>query len=155
MTENKYSQTFRAGAGAVIIHPSGNVLALERKAHPGQWQFPQGGLEDGEAPLEAAYRETLEETGIPPADLQLLSPEPCLLVYELPEVNRNRKLGRGQALYWFFFRFVGTEVSITLGDQQEFQQWRWMAMDELAAIVIPFKQRVYQQLAEAMKPYQP
>src|ERR1043166_5390864 len=96
---------FRAGAGAVILNTHGLVLALERKKIPEAWQLPQGGLERGEDPLAAVLREIGEETGISREELALLGDEPALLAYELPLNMRSEKTGRGQANYWFCFRF--------------------------------------------------
>ena len=64
-------QTFRANVGAIIINGAGLVLALERKEIPGSWQCPQGGLDEGEEPLEAVRREILEETGIKASSLEV------------------------------------------------------------------------------------
>lgn len=142
------SQTYRAGVGAVITGPGGHVLALERSDVPGAWQLPQGGLIVGEEPLKAVKREILEETGIKGSDLQLLSTESRLLAYELPEEYRSKKTGRGQVQRWFLFCYKGPDEAITLGDREEFKDWRWMPMDELVSTVVPFRKSVYLELAE-------
>lgn len=143
--------TFRAGVGALITHPTNNVLALERKDVPDSWQLPQGGLVVGETPLQAVKREIREETGIEQKNLRLLSDESCLLAYELPSEHQSAKTGRGQVLHWFFFRYEGTDADITLGDMIEFKDWNWIAMDDLVATVAAFKKPMYQQLAEAFR----
>lgn len=142
------SQSFRAGVGAVIIDHEGRVLALERRDIAGAWQFPQGGLEIGEAPLAAAYREICEETGIDKSQLHLLSTQPRLLAYELPMEHRSQKIGRGQTQYWFRFRFESSDDAITLGDKKEFKNWAWMTMDELLSTVADFRMPVYLELAK-------
>ena len=142
-----HTQTFRAGVGAIILGKQGNVLAFERRDFPGSWQFPQGGLEEGESTMEAVKREIHEETGIRAGDLELLAAASRPLAYELPEKARTKKLGRGQVQYWFLFRFTGHENSITLGDKKEFGAWKWMSMGELIEKVVAFKQPVYQELA--------
>ena len=91
-----HTQTFRAGVGAIILGKQGNVLAFERRDFPGSWQFPQGGLEEGESTMEAVKREIHEETGIRAGDLELLAAASRPLAYELPEKARTKKLGRGQ-----------------------------------------------------------
>jgi len=144
------SQTFRAGAGAVILNGAGQVLALERKDVPNAWQMPQGGLRPGEEPLAAAKREVREETGIKRCQLRRLAALDRPLVYELPRGNRSRKTGRGQVQYWYVFRFLGSNDQITLGDGKEFCAWRWMRLSELAATVVAFKQGVYQELVEEL-----
>lgn len=147
------TQTFRAGVGAAILNKEGRVLAFERRDIPGSWQLPQGGLDEGESPLEAVKREIYEETGIRTNDLELLSTASRLLAYELPEEARTKKLGRGQVQYWFLFRFTGQEDAITLGNQKEFSAWKWMLMEKLTEKVVSFKQPVYRELVKDFKSY--
>ena len=147
------TQTFRAGAGAVILNKKGKVLGLERKDIPGAWQLPQGGLKEGESPLEAVKREVHEETGIKAKELELLSAASRLLAYELPPEARSKKIGRGQVQYWFLFRFTGQDEAITLGDKKEFRAWKWMSMDKLTSKVVSFKQPIYRALAKDFKSY--
>ncbi|MGD8404156.1 MAG: RNA pyrophosphohydrolase [Anaerolineales bacterium] len=147
------AQFFRAGVGGIILGKKGNVLAFERRDIPGAWQFPQGGLDEGEAPLEAIKREIHEETGLTASDLELLATAPRLLAYELPEKARTKKLGRGQVQYWFLFKFTGQEDAITLGDKKEFRAWKWISMDRLVKNVVSFKQPVYQELARNFKSF--
>ena len=142
------SQMYRAGVGAVVTGPGGKVLVLERIDVPDAWQLPQGGLEVGEEPIEAIKREIREETGIKEMDLRLLSPDSRLLAYELPREFRSKKTGRGQVQLWFLFCFEGSDEAITLGDKKEFRNWKWMSMDDLISIVVPFRKPVYQELAE-------
>src|SRR5262249_45679998 len=101
------SRFFRAGVGAVFANERGDVLACERRDIAGAWQFPQGGLKDGEAPIEAVRREILEETGITRDHLRLMTECPDLLVYELPPSAWSRKTGRGQVQRWFMFAYQG------------------------------------------------
>jgi putative (di)nucleoside polyphosphate hydrolase len=143
--------TFRAGVGAIILNEKDQVLAFERKEIPGSWQFPQGGLKAEETPLQAVKREILEETGIHDDNLEFISKIPRWLAYELPEEARTKKLGRGQVLRWFLFRFNGQDQAITLGNQKEFRAWKWTSMDELAAMVVSFKKPMYHELAEYLK----
>ena len=147
------AQTFRANVGAIIVNREGLVLALERKKIPGSWQFPQGGLDEGETPLEAVKREVREETGIEAVHLELLATTPRWLAYELPEEARSQKTGRGQVQKWFLFRFTGPEKVITMGDQKEFRAWEWVSMEELLPKVVAFKQPIYQELGEYFEEY--
>jgi putative (di)nucleoside polyphosphate hydrolase len=144
---------FRAGAGALILNDNGQVLAFERKGIPGAWQLPQGGLDSGEEPMVAAYREVEEETGITSADLKLLDETPCLTVYELPPDYRKPHTGLGQVQYWYTFRFTGTEDVITLGDGKEFSAWRWMRIEELIERTIAFRKEVYRTLMQRFGTY--
>lgn len=141
-------QTFRAGVGAVILNNNGEVLGLERRDYPGQWQLPQGGLDVGESPEKALYREIYEETGIQATELHLIVEKPKLLAYELPVQARNKKTGRGQVHYWFLLKFKGAEKDITLGNKKEFINWKWMSITELIANVVDFRRSVYQEIAK-------
>ncbi len=142
------SQYFRAGVGAVIVNGEGWVLGLERADVPGAWQLPQGGLDTSEEPLEAAFREVSEETGIAAGGLELLQACAEPLAYELPPAMRTTKTGRGQAQYWFLFRFRAREDAIDVISGREFRSWQWIPIDRLIELTADFRRPVYQRLAE-------
>lgn len=140
------SQFFRAGVGAVICGDSGLVLAFERIDAPGAWQLPQGGLEPEEEPLDGAYREVEEETGLPPSALVLEAQHPELLTYELPPYRWRPKVGRGQTQYWFLLRLVGAEELILPTPSEEFRAWKWTTLGGLARQVVEWRRPVYERL---------
>jgi putative (di)nucleoside polyphosphate hydrolase len=142
------AEYFRAGVGAVILDARGLVLALERAGIPGAWQCPQGGLEKGEEPVDAVYREVAEETGISASELELLDVYPDLLVYELPASARSEKTGRGQVQYWFLFRFRGDEGGLDVERGKEFRAWQWLSFSELQQKTAAFRKPVYSRLSE-------
>jgi putative (di)nucleoside polyphosphate hydrolase len=144
---------FRAGAGAVIIDGRGLVLALERAAISGAWQLPQGGLKGGEEPLDAAYREIAEETGIAGSELELLKSAPEPLAYELPPEARSKKSGRGQVQFWFLFRFHGEESAINVERGGEFRAWQWLPFPDLLQKTVAFRRPVYRRLGELFGGY--
>lgn len=144
---------FRANVGAVIINDSGKVLAFERSDIKGTFQFPQGGLEEGEDPLDAVYREVEEETGIDRSKLRYAAEHPEWLAYELSKDKRTKKHGRGQVQKWFLFEFAGTERNIDVSGpgNREFCSWKWTTLDELIQTVPPFRKPIYTRLREGFK----
>ncbi|MBI5557027.1 MAG: RNA pyrophosphohydrolase [Deltaproteobacteria bacterium] len=147
------AQYFRAGVGAVIVNARGLALVLERADIPGAWQLPQGGLESSEDPLQAAFREIAEETGIMKSDLELLAVCPDLLAYELPPGARTAKTGRGQAQYWFLFRFRGLDSTIDVESGGEFRCWQWMPLQSLLNVAADFRKPVYHRLVQQFQGY--
>jgi len=141
------TQRFRAGVGAVIRNDAGEVMLFKRKGTSDSWQFPQGGLDVGEDPLVGVIREVWEETGIEAHEIELLPIESKLTAYIFPPAARWTKTGRGQVHSWYFFKFIGPEASITLGDGLEFSDWKWASMDEAIELVVGFKREVYEELA--------
>lgn len=144
---------FRAGVGAVIVDRRRRVLACERGNIPGAWQMPQGGMEEGEEPLEAALREVREETGIRHSHLKLLHACPEPLAYELPPEYRSRKTGLGQVQYWFLFAFDGGDEAIDLGEDGEFRAWRWMRFADLVEAAIAFRRPLYRRIGECFRDF--
>lgn len=137
---------FRAGAGAVILSRDGRVLVFERADIPGAWQFPQGGLEPGESPEDAVWREVREETGLERPAIALLARYPEPLVYELPPAARRRRTGLGQVQYWFFFRAQDAELPVRLEQGGEFRGVRWAAFPDVIAATVEFRRGVYARL---------
>ena len=144
---NSGSQYYRASVGAVITNGKGEVLAFERRDIPGAWQLPQGGIEEGEEPIDAIKREILEETGIKQEDLVLIREHPDFLTYELPLEYRSEKTGRGQTQQWFLFRYAADESRIQLSENCEFIAWEWMPFQELTKKAVSFRKEVYRRIA--------
>jgi putative (di)nucleoside polyphosphate hydrolase len=139
---------FRAGVGIVVTDGSGRVLALERADHPGAWQLPQGGLEAGEEPKDAALRELREETGLSPGDVQLVDELDEWLVYELPPASRSAKTGRGQAQRWFKFATGRDGGQLEARPGIEACRLRWMRFAEVLDGAVEFRRQTYQQIGE-------
>jgi putative (di)nucleoside polyphosphate hydrolase len=145
-------QYFRAGAGAMIVNDQGHVLAIERADIAGAWQLPQGGLDEDEDPLDAAYREIAEETGIEKADLEFIRACPEPLAYELPAAARSKKTGRGQVLYWFLFRFVGHPQRASTANH-ETRGSQWMPFSRVLSGAASFRRPMYARLAHEFGEY--
>jgi putative (di)nucleoside polyphosphate hydrolase len=146
---------FRAGVGAVVLDPRGRVLILERSDRPDAWQFPQGGLDEGETPLAAARREVHEETGIAPRALRLLGAYPDLLAYELPVKAQSDRTGIGQVQYWFYFETRAVDAPITELPPGEFRAAKWTTFDRAITGTVAFRQPLYRKLrrhARALRP---
>jgi putative (di)nucleoside polyphosphate hydrolase len=119
------------------------------------WQMPQGGLDEGEDPIECARREMAEETSV--TSMEFLAEAPGWYKYELPEhlIGKSWKgRYRGQTQKWFAFRFTGDDSEVNLappGHKQEFDDWRWATMDEALALIVPFKKPVYERVMQAFR----
>lgn len=112
--------------------------------------MPQGGIDAGETPEQAALRELGEEIGT--ADARVIGEIPDWLAYDVPPTLADRVWRgryRGQRQRWFALRFTGTDADIDLNahGEVEFVEWRWMKLDELPGAVIPFKRDIYTRIA--------
>jgi putative (di)nucleoside polyphosphate hydrolase len=142
---------YRPCVGIILFNGDGKVFVGKRIDVVGEhWQMPQGGIDDGETPEQAAWRELREEVGTEKAEL--LAASAGWLSYDLPgDLSRKVWQGRyrGQTQRWFAFRFTGMDSDVDLGAHlAEFEAWRWADIGELPAMAIPFKQAVYSQVAE-------
>ena len=156
---------YRPCVGVALVNHAGDAFIGHRKRKrgsevldPRSWQMPQGGIDAGEQPLEAAKRELWEETNV--SSTELIAELPEWLKYDLPEDARGRWSGRyrGQTQKWFLFRFVGSEKEIDVhhpadgAHDAEFDDWRWERLDRLPELVVPFKREVYETVAAAFAP---
>jgi putative (di)nucleoside polyphosphate hydrolase len=150
--------SWRPCAGIALFNDAGKVFCGKRrpdKLPPDAplWQLPQGGIDPGEAPLDAAFRELAEETGIRSA--KLIYELPDWLRYDLPEDLIGKALKgrfRGQKQKWFAMRFTGAddEIDLNAHSQIEFDAWAWRDWDACVADVIAFKKPIYQTLANRL-----
>lgn len=132
---------FRAGVVAVVLSRDGRVMSFERADLPDRWQLPQGGIEPGEAPVEAAWRELGEETGLGPDAVRMTGEHPRWTAYELPpDARRNGRLGSVHR--WFFFEVLHDEVR-PVPDGREFVSWRWADRSTVVAEIADFKRDCY------------
>ena len=145
--------------GLVFVGRRANKALREHVAPDHEWQMPQGGIDKGEAPLDAARRELQEETNVTSATL--LAEAPDWLAYDLPlDIGKEAWKGRwrGQAQKWFAFRFDGDETEIDIatpagGHKAEFDAWRWERLEHTPGLIIPFKREVYVQVARLFAPF--
>jgi len=136
---------YRRNVGMMLIAPDRRVFVGCRANQPDAWQMPQGGIDKGETPVEAACRELHEEVGTTKA--LLLRESAGWISYEVPADRRPaywKGRWRGQAQKWFALAFTGTDGDIDIhAHDQEFVAWRWIAPAELTALIVPFKRAVY------------
>lgn len=144
---------YRPCVGIMTFNGSGHVWVGRRAHRPekemigGWWQMPQGGIDEGEEPADAALRELAEETGM--RSVQVLAESRDWHHYDLPSHLVGRIWGgryRGQKQRWFAMRFEGSEREIDLaspGHEPEFDAWRWAPLHEVLSLIVPFKRDVY------------
>lgn len=143
---------YRRNVGIVVSNDTGQVLWCERKDLPGQWQFPQGGIDAEETFLEAAARELKEETSIVSVSLLASIAEP--MCYDFPPEVSKKFQKKGQAMNWVLYRFKGEESEIDLHTAApEFVNWKWVDIDDTVKNIVDFKQNVYQKMVEIFNPY--
>jgi len=143
----------RPNVGVVVFNRDGRVW-LGRRAGTDSWQFPQGGVDEGEAFEAAALRELEEETGMRPS--KVLARTEGWIVYDFPKDATGSKIAkgwRGQKQIWFAVRFNGRKEEIRLDHHLplEFDAWRWGRLDEAPGLVIPFKRAAYDRVVEAFR----
>ena len=144
----------RSGVGIVVLNKENKVFVAKRIDNPKNfWQMPQGGVNEGEDFLKAAYRELEEETSI--KNVELIKELNGTITYELPD----RLLGliwkgkyRGQKQKWFLMRFVGTDNEINIKTKHpEFLEWKWVELDKITDLVVDFKLHVYKEVKDKVK----
>ncbi len=145
---------YRRGVGMMLLNADGLVLVARRAGmNDRHWQMPQGGIDAGESPRQAALRELEEEIGT--NRTEIVAEASGWIAYDLPaEVARQAWGGayRGQTHKWFALRFTGRDRDIDLAtDQQEFDAWKWVAMETVATLVVPFKRAAYESVVAAFR----
>jgi putative (di)nucleoside polyphosphate hydrolase len=140
---------YRPGVGIMLLNPKSEVFVGQRLDNPSDaWQMPQGGIDEGEDPLSAAWREMKEEIGTDKAEL--LAQSKGWLNYDLPPELADRIWKgrfRGQRQKWFAFRFRGNDRDIQIATEHpEFRGWKWAPMRDLPNLIVPFKRSLYRDL---------
>ncbi|MBI3444040.1 MAG: RNA pyrophosphohydrolase [Magnetospirillum sp.] len=146
---------YRPGIGLVLLNGQGLAFVAQRIDTPGDaWQFPQGGIDEGEEPRATALREMEEEIGTDKAEI--IAESAGWISYDLPpEIADKSWKGRfrGQTQKWFCARFTGVDADINLETKHpEFCRWRWMELAAVPPLIVPFKRGLYDQVVAEFLP---
>lgn len=140
---------YRHGVGIMLLNTAGEVFVAKRIDTVAEaWQMPQGGIDAGELPQAAALRELEEETGVEAAYVTVLAESAEWYTYDLPDdlvpVIWKGKY-RGQKQKWFALRLEGDDarINITAHAHPEFSEWRWIPLQQLPEVIVPFKRALY------------
>ena len=153
--DDKYKNLpLRTGVGIIVINKENKLFVARRIDNPKNfWQMPQGGVDEGEDFLKAAYRELEEETSM--KNIKLIKELDGTTTYELP----NHLLGiiwkgkyRGQKQKWYLMRFLGKDKEINIKTKNpEFFDWKWIEINQITELVVDFKLQVYKEVKEKIK----
>ena len=140
---------YRRGVGVSLIDDRGRVFVAQRiDTKESAWQMPQGGIDKGETPREAALRELLEEIGTDKA--RIIAVTRTWLRYDLPTDLQSRVWKgkfRGQEQKWFLMKFLGTDTDINIATAHpEFSAWKWLPFAQLPRVIVGFKRDIYKQV---------
>ena len=144
----------RSGVGIVVLNNDNKVFVAKRIDNPKNfWQMPQGGVDQEEDFLTAAYRELEEETSI--KNVELINELDGFITYYLPDhllgIIWKGKF-KGQKQKWFVMRFTGEDDEINIKTKNpEFLDWKWIELDQITELVVDFKLHVYQEVQEKVK----
>ncbi|WP_221792325.1 RNA pyrophosphohydrolase [Aquisediminimonas sediminicola] len=148
---------YRPCAGIMLLNREGLVFVGQRAdSSADAWQMPQGGVDKGEDPLDAAIREVGEETGIRADLIRLIAQSSEERFYDLPD-DLIGKLWkgkyRGQRQIWFLMRFLGHDDDVNImTEHQEFRAWRWAEPEQVPQLIVSFKQALYHDILDEFRP---
>ena len=154
MKKNFSKLPLRKGVGIVLLNNENKVFVAKRIDNPKNfWQMPQGGVDENEDYLSAAFRELKEETSI--QSVELIKEIDDMTSYELPDhllgiIWKGRY--RGQKQKWFLMKFNGKDSEINLNTAHpEFLDWKWIEINKITETVVKFKLNVYKKIQEEVK----
>ena len=154
MKEKFKNLPLRNGVCIVVLNNKNEVFVAKRIDNPkNYWQMPQGGVDDGEDFLTAAYRELEEETSI--KNVKLIKEIDGTMTYELPDHLLGiiwRGKYKGQKQKWFLMRYLGDDKDINIKTKKpEFLEWKWIDIDMITDVAVDFKIHVYEEIKDKVK----
>lgn len=149
---------YRKNVGIILTKDRKDVLVAKRCHKKSAWQFPQGGIDDGETPQHALFRELEEELGLRKDDVTVLAESQQWLSYEIPKEFRRRSskpICIGQKQKWFLLQLTSDEskICLDLHEKPEFDEWRWEDYWRPIDLIIWFKRDVYEQALKEFEPF--
>ena len=136
---------YRKGVGMMVFNDKKKIFVGKRIDNQTAWQMPQGGVDENEDYETAAKRELFEETGI--QSIRIIKKSKGIYTYNLPEyllgkIWKGKYIGQKQN--WFLMKFLGPDSEINLNQKYpEFNQWKWVDIDDLPKLIVPFKKKLY------------
>jgi putative (di)nucleoside polyphosphate hydrolase len=154
---NQSNLPYRPCVGLCMFNHDGLVFVGSRIDSPGGWQMPQGGIDDGEDIVTAAYRELKEEIGTDKAEIIKIAEQK--ICYDVPMELSTKHWGgkyRGQEQTWVALRFTGNDSDIRLDAHlpQEFNKWQWVSLSDTVNLIVPFKRETYAKVIDLFKDIQ-
>jgi len=136
---------YRKGVGMMVFNDDKKIFVGKRIDNQKAWQMPQGGVDENEDCFSAARRELYEETGI--QSIRVIEKSKEKYTYDLPEYLLGKLWKgkyKGQKQRWFLIKFLGPDSEINLNQKYpEFNEWKWVDIDELSELIVPFKKELY------------
>ena len=146
---------YRDAVGIMIINPKKKLFLAYRawtQTSKYHWQMPQGGIDEGESPEQAAWREMYEETGLTKDTCQLIAGSQNWYSYDIPKKSKRKIDGERQKWFLFLFRGTNKDVNLRVQKKPEFIRFRWAEPKKAPHLIIPFKKEVYEQVLAEFTP---
>lgn len=147
---------YRPNVGIIIVNRENKVF-WGKRIKQYAWQFPQGGINQGEMPGTAMYRELMEEVGLSPIHVEIIGKTQDWLYYDVPSKwlkKDSDKLYRGQKQIWYLLKFIGfdSDISLRATKKPEFDGWRWIDYWKPVQEIVDFKRDIYQTILTEFAP---